>query len=276
MSLLVTGASGHLGRRVVHHLKAAGHEVLAGSRTPAEGGRRVDFDDPDLAKAFEGVRRLLIISTDALDEPGKRLRQHLHAIEAAEAAGVEHIVYTSFLNARPDNPAVVTPDHLGTEARLAASPLSFTILRNSLYAEVPLMGLDAARATGSWFHATQGGKTSYVTREDCARAAAAALASEDTRRTVVDITGPEAVSAETLAGLLSTATGQALAPVSLSEEQLVAGMVEGGMPEPFARAMATFDRCIAEGWAESVSDGVRALTGSDPEPLGSFLARALG
>ena len=217
MSLLVTGASGNLGSLVVQFLREAGHDVIPGSRTPPDGGRRVDFDDPDsLPAAFEGVERLLIISTDAIDEPGKRLRQHRAAITAAEQAGVKHVVYTSIVNARPDNPCVVVPDHLGTEAALSASSMSFTILRNSLYAEVPLMGLDAAKASGHWFHATDGGRAGYVTREDCARAAAAALAAFE----VAVGGGGAALARGQLVGVHGKAHGTArLAPVKACFDQ---------------------------------------------------------
>lgn len=273
MTLLVSGASGNLGSRVVQLLREAGHDVIPGSRTPPEGGRKVDFDDPDLAKSFEGIDRLLIISTDELSVPGKRLQQHRNAIAAAEAAGVRHVVYTSIVQPSPANPCVVVPDHLGTEAALAASGLSFTVLRNALYAEVPLMGLEAAKATGKWFHATDGRGTAYISREDCARAAAAALAADDWTRSVVDITGPEALTANRVAGILGEALGQTFEPVNLTTAQLAAGMAQGGMPEPFAQAMATFDQSIAEGYLETVSDGFERLTGRAPEAFADFAAR---
>ncbi|HEU5098574.1 MAG TPA: NAD(P)H-binding protein, partial [Roseiflexaceae bacterium] len=117
-TLLVTGASGHLGRRVIELLLEAnaGH-VIATTRSPdnladlaARGVevRKADFDAPgSLASAFAGADRLLLISTDALDGTDRRIVQHRNAVKAAEQAGVTHVVYTSFTNTEPGNPAAV-------------------------------------------------------------------------------------------------------------------------------------------------------------------------
>ena len=139
-TLLVTGASGQLGRRVITHLvqthRVAAQNIIATTRKPealadlaAQGVvvRSADFDDPvSLAKAFAGADRLLLISTDALDRPGRRLEQHVNAVNAAVKAGVKHVVYTSMPRPDPGSPIPFAPDHLGTEKALASSPLGWT------------------------------------------------------------------------------------------------------------------------------------------------------
>src|SRR5882672_414634 len=146
-ALLVTGASGQLGRRVVELLLEAkpGRPIIALSRQPrklddlARLGvevRAADFDDPaSLPTAFRGVGRALLVSTDAV---GRRIAQHRAAIDAAARVGVAHLVYTSMPNPGPENEALVARDHRETEAALVASPLGFTILRNNLYIDLSL------------------------------------------------------------------------------------------------------------------------------------------
>ena len=186
-SLLVTGASGQLGAEVVRRLVAlrGDDQIIAGSRDVEKLAgldgvtiRRVDFDDDEatLQAAFEGVDRLLLISTDALDRPGRRAEQHLRAIRAAKAAGVRHVLYTSLAKAAEDSAVVIGLDHVLTERALAASGLGYTVLRNNLYAEVLVGSVGHAVSSGQLVTARGDGAIAYVTRSDCARAAAAALA----------------------------------------------------------------------------------------------------
>jgi NAD(P)H dehydrogenase (quinone) len=161
-TLLVTGASGQFGRAVLHHLIQTYHvpasQIIATTRNAeslaefAGQGvtvRLADFDGPGLVKAFSGAKRLLIISTNSV-EGGQRLSQHVKAVEAAKAAGVSHIVYTSM--PRPDaaSPITFAGDHRGSEEAIAASGISHTILRNSWYMENLAMSLPSALASGQW------------------------------------------------------------------------------------------------------------------------------
>lgn len=273
--LLVTGASGHLGRRVIDLLlEARAGTIIATTRAPknladfsAQGVlvRQADFNDPaSLSEAFAGVDRLLLISTDALGEPGLRLNQHRTAVKAAEQAGVNHVVYTSLVGPGPDSPVLFAPDHYGTETALADSTLNWTILRNNIYAEVLLGSLSQALQTGQLFSAAAQGKTAYVTREDCARAAAAALASSFNGRRTLDITGPEALSQADLAALATQIAGKPITYVPLELEQLIQGMVGAGLPRPIAEIYASIDTAIAQGQFDVVSNAVEELTGTKP------------
>jgi NAD(P)H dehydrogenase (quinone) len=284
--LLVTGASGHLGRRVIELLlETAVGTIVATTRSPekladfsAQGVlvRQADFNDPaSLSAAFAGVDRLLLISTDALGEPGLRLSQHRAAVKAAEEAGVSHVVYTSLVGPGPDSPVLFAPDHYGTEAALADSTLDWTVLRNNIYAEVLLGSLGQAMQTGQLFSAAAQGETAYVTREDCARAAAAALASSFNGRRTLDITGPEALSQADLAALATQIAGKPITYVPLELEQLIQGMVGAGLPRPIAETYASIDTAIAQGQFAGVSNGVEKLTGTKPASVAEFLTAQL-
>jgi NAD(P)H dehydrogenase (quinone) len=287
-TLLVTGASGNLGRLVVELLLETGiapGKIVAASRTPEKLAnfagrgvivRKADFEDTtSLAEAFAGVDRLLLVSTDAVDVPGRRLNQHQNAVKAAEEAGVSHVVYTGIVNPNSGYPAFVNPDHSGTEEALAASKLGFTVLRENIYTDYLLSSLGQAVATGQLFSAAGEGKTAYITREDCARAAASALAASFSGRRTVDITGPAAVSQHDVAVIASNVTGQPVTYIPLELEALIQGMVGAGLPRPLAEAFATFDAATAQGQFTEVSNGVEALTGRKPTSVPEFLAAAL-
>jgi NAD(P)H dehydrogenase (quinone) len=280
--LLVTGASGNLGRRVAELLleAKAGH-IVAGTRDPskianlaAKGAevRKVDFDDPNLADAFRGVDRLLLISTDALDTPGKRLKQHKAAVEAAKKVGVKHVVYTSMPKPEPGSPIPFAPDHYGTEQALAESGLGWTVLRNAWYQENLFHSLPAVLASGKWFSAAADGKVAHVSREDAAYAAAAALAATPNGNARYDITGGEALTTQDIASLASETTGKPIEVVSVNDQQLRDGMIAAGMPAFLAPVYASFDTNTRLGKAALATDAVQKLTGRAPRSLKQFLS----
>lgn len=282
-TLLVTGASGHFGQRVIERLLESGHhQIIATTRHPeklahfSDQGvtvRQADFDAPDaLPEAFAGADRLLLVSTDAVDRPGRRIEQHTNAVSAAKTAGVQHILYTSIHNADPDSPIFVVPDHLATEQAIEQSGMSWTILRNNIYMEILLGAIKMALPSGTIFNATGNGKAAYVTREDCARAAAAALASSTTENQKMNVTGPAAVGYAEIASIASDVLGKPITYQPITLEQAIAGMVQSGMPEPVAQAYASFDAGIAQGWLHEVTSVVQDLTGRAPTSVREFLA----
>jgi NAD(P)H dehydrogenase (quinone) len=279
--LLVTGAGGQLGRRVVELLLEAGvGDVVAASRDPSKLAdlaargvetRRADFDDPaSLTQAFAGVDRLLLVSTDALGQPGQRIAQHRAAIATAVSAGVSHVVYTSAPGARPEVGGGIIDDHFWTEQALAASPLTWTINRHNLYAELILQGAGQALASGALYSATAGKGRAYVTREDCARADVAALTKGQGRQ-ILDISGPAAVTQDEIAALLSALSGKTVAHHDVPDAALRQGLTAAGLPPFFVDVLAAFDHQASQGQHAIVTDTVEVLTGQAPTSVQAFL-----
>jgi NAD(P)H dehydrogenase (quinone) len=281
-TLFVTGASGQLGRRVLELLLEKGTDkIVAGTRKPekladlaARGVtvRHADFENAkELEAALAGVDRVLIISTDAIDRPGRRLTQHKAAVAAAASAGVKHAVYTSMPNPET-SPVVFAPDHLGTEQALAASGMSYTILRNCWYTEFLIPTLAPAVASGKLIAATGQGGSPYVTREDCAHAAAAALASTDASNKTWNITGPTLVTYAELAKLTSELTGRAVTFESVTPEERTAQLIALGTPEFIAKLLVSTQMAIAQGKMGTPTSVVKELTGREPISVRDFLS----
>jgi NAD(P)H dehydrogenase (quinone) len=284
--LLVTGASGQLGQRALHHLletlAVPAARLIAVSRKPESLGawrakgvttRAADFDDPrSLGAAFAGVQRLLLISTNELTRPGHRLAQHRAAVEAAVKANVEHIVYTSM--PLPDgSPLLFAPDHSGTEAALAASSLpGWTVLRNNWYFENLFMSLPNTLKSGKWFTAAGDGRVAYIARDDLACAAATALAGKTNGKSKLTLSGTRAYSFPELAALVGQTVGKSIAVIPVTVDQLTQGMVAHGLPEPLARVLASIDTNIAAGRLAEVTGDYEALTGVQPLPFERWLA----
>jgi NAD(P)H dehydrogenase (quinone) len=281
MTVALTGGSGNLGRlttrRLLEQLDPA--DIVVATRDPskltdlAARGVRVraaDFDDPgSLRAAFAGVDRLLIISGDAV---GQRVEQHTRAIDAAAASGVGQVLYTSIVRPEPDNPILVIPDdHRRTEEHVQASGLAWTALRNSCYTDTLLGELRPALAGGTWFTNKGNGRAAYVTRADCARAAAAVLARGGHENTALDVTGPEALTAPEVGRIAAEVTGRALTVVEVDDETAAKAMVGAGLPEPAARVFASFSGGIRQGWLDVVSQVVPGLTGQPATSVREFL-----
>jgi NAD(P)H dehydrogenase (quinone) len=283
-TILVTGAAGHLGERVIHHLietyKVAPANIVAATRSPeklsalaAKGvvTRKADFDDAaGLEAAFAGVGRLLIISTDALDTPGKRLKQHKVAIDAAVKAKVGHIAYTSM--PAPDKSLVTfAPDHLGTEQAIKATGIPYTILRDAWYHDNYFMGMPHALQGGQWYTSAGEGRMATIARDDCARAIAAALASGIADSATYTLTGKQSLSPREIAAIVAEVAGKPLAAVNVTDEQLGAGIRGAGLPGFVADMLVSADANIRAGNFDIVTDDFKKLTGREPQPLKDFL-----
>lgn len=285
MSLVITGASGHLGRRTAELLldQVEPSTVVLVSRRPEEladlvargaSARHGDFDDPpSLAAAFTGGERLLLISTDAL---GRRVPQHRNALEAAKAAAVRAVAYTSLPNPSPDNPALVAREHRETEALLVASGLQWTLLRHALYSEFRIDEARAALASGAFRHNQGGGRAAYVSREDCAAVAAAWLAAgpEHAGRTY-DVTGPQLLGADDLARSYAEAGGSSVTPQDIDDDALIAGLQGAGLPPEVAGLLASFGAAIRGGHLDQCSSTVQDLTGRPPLTVAKVLSGVL-
>jgi NAD(P)H dehydrogenase (quinone) len=278
-TLGVTGAAGHLGRAVIANLLARGAKrVVAITRDPAKlrdlpspvEVRAGDFNHPaSLLSAFSGIDRLLIVSTDDFND---RAGQHVRAIDAAEESGVTQVAYTSIASPYPDPPSIASDSHFWTEARLVSSAMTWSILRNNLYADYLLPTAQHAIATGQHFHAAAKGRRAYVTRDDCAAAAAGALLTADGRR-IFDVSGPQALSGDDLASLFASLSGRSVSAQDVPADALIAGLKQSGVPDAMAALLARFDTDAAKGYLGIVTDAVAELTGRPPESVASFLGR---
>ncbi len=272
----LTGANGQLGRLVIKHLLTLipADQIIATTRKPesladfaAKGVvvRRADFTDPaTLPAAFAGATRLLIISTDTI---GQRVEQHKAAIEAAAIAGVGHIVYTSAPNANPNASHPILAEHGQTEVALAASGVQWTALRNSFYAEALKNFLGLLLVNGQLLIPEGSAKHSWVTREDCAQAAAGALAGKLTDLGPVDVTGPEALSFADLAQRFSSISGQPIVAKVLPEQEILAQVVAKGVPQEAAGFVVGFVSWVAREVPTTPTDTVERASGTRPSPV---------
>jgi NAD(P)H dehydrogenase (quinone) len=281
--LIVSGASGKLGRLVIQALLAQGSsDIIATTRTPeslaefaAQGVdvRKADFKEPaSLSEAFQGGTRLLLISTT---DVGTRVPQHRAAIEAAKAAGVRHVIYTSWPEPQK-SVAGVSPDHAATEQLILESGLQYTFLGNYSYSEILMFALPKALENGKLVGAAGDGRAAYVTRQDCAYAAAAVLkngAQHENKR--YSISGPQAYSRQEIASMVSEITGKPLVYVDLPAEAFQNALVGAGMPEGFAKLFVSFELAIKNGELETVAQDVKELSGHSPLSLRSFLESSL-
>ena len=219
--IIISGASGNLGRLTVQALLDRGvapNRLILVSRTPeslaeyaAMGAstRFGDFTEPEsLPAAYAGGKRMLLISIGGGNLPEPRPALQKRAIDAAIAAGVEHIAYTSWAAISQGETSGISTDHVATEEILMASDVAWTMLRNSVYMD----GI-TAQAAGM----LEDGRAvvppgdvgmSYITRDDCAVAAAAVMATPGHENMIYDITGPEVVGTREIAAAASAVAGR--------------------------------------------------------------------
>lgn len=282
MTIAITGASGQLGRLVADELLArvSPEEVVLLTRSPeglseyAERGasvRAADFGKPEtLAAAFEGVTKMLLISTDAV---GARVEGHLAAIDAAVKAGVTHIAYTSVPDPDAKNPAAVAPDHFATETAMRESGVAWTMLRNNLYSDMQVDSVGQAAASGTVFTNVGDGGAAYVTRADCAAVAAGVLAGEGHENQEYDVTGPAAVTAQDLADLASAKSGTEVSVTNVGDDDYAAGLISAGVPEFVVPMLVSFGTAIRQGKLANVTDVVKTIGGRTPTPLSALLSK---
>ncbi|WP_049563739.1 NmrA family NAD(P)-binding protein [Nonomuraea sp. SBT364] len=287
--ILVTGVSGGLGGLILRGLSGEDDlEVVGGTRSgDGVNARRIDFDDPaSLAGGFRDVDVLVFVSA-GYAEDDVVLARHGAVVDAAEAAGVRHVVYTS-LAGSGDLMTIALP-HRWTEARLAAASFEVTVLRNGLYTEVPV-GLAAAAAasageTGVFAAPFGGGSVSVVAKEDLADVAvrvaaesgrdlAAGRRSRHAGRTY-ELEGVEAVGGQDIAEVLSDVLDRPVGyqPVSLSTmREVLAG--SGLEPYQITHTLSLFSN-LGAGYLQAHRTDLADLLPSTPRPVRNQIARAV-
>jgi NAD(P)H dehydrogenase (quinone) len=278
----VTGATGHLGHRVVLELLHRGvpaTDVVAVVRAPARAAdlaergvqvREGDYARPEtLPSALAGVGRLLLVSGS---EPGNRVAEHTAVIEAARDAGVRRVVYTSILHA-DDTTNPIAPEHQGTERALRGAGVPFTLLRNGWYTENYTDRLAEYLDRGEIVSATGGGRVSAAPREDYALAAAAALLDDATGDAVHEL-GGAAFDFDELAATITEVTGTRVVHRDLPVADHVAGLRRAGLDEGTAGFVAAMDASIAAGDLETDSDDLATLLGRPATSLADAVRAA--
>lgn len=270
MSIVITGATGRLGRHVISSLLrldvqlpdlvAAGRdeEKLGALRELGLATVRADYTEPaTLDEAFAGADTVLLISSS---EVGIRVPQHRNAVDAAVRAGVSRLVYTSALGADRGK-LLLADEHLATEEAIAASGLPFTILRNGWYTENFEPALRHAETTGVVLASAGDGRVASATREDYAEAIASVLAQDGHAGQTYELSGDVAWSFDELAAALTEVLGREVTYRRLTPEQHLAELERTGVDESTARFLVALDANIEDGALDLVTGDLSRLLG---------------
>ncbi|SEH91444.1 MULTISPECIES: SDR family oxidoreductase [unclassified Leifsonia] len=283
MTIVITGATGQLGRLVIESLlergipasdlRALGRNADRLASFAAQGidTRVIDFAQPEtLDAAFSGADALLLVSGS---EVGQRLQQHRNAIDAAVRAGVGRVVYTSASKAT-DTDLVVAPEHAETERLLAASGLPVTVLRNNWYTENYLGTLDTAAATGEIVASAGEGRVASATRADYAEAAAVVLTTPGHEGAVYELSGDTAWTFADLAEVASELLGREVVYRSVTPEEHGSILTGVGLDAGTAGFVVALDGNIRDGALAEATPTLRELIGRPTTPLADGLAQA--
>lgn len=281
--IVITGASGQLGRLVVKALLKTEPpgRLIAAVRSPEKATelaavgvvvRSADYDRPEsLEAALRGAEKVLLISGNAV---GRRVNQHRAVIEAARKAGVRLFAYTSVLRS-PVTPLFVGQEHRETEALIESSGLPAVILRNGWYCE-NYVGRAAAAAGGGVLLGCAGeGRISAASRADYAEAAAAVLTRPNQAGETYELAGDTAFSLAELAAELSRQLGRPISYRNIGESEFRAGLESSGIPAVYANMMARSDALTAEGALLDTGHQLSRLIGRPTTPIGAVLAEAI-
>jgi NAD(P)H dehydrogenase (quinone) len=279
----VTGATGHLGRLIIGDLIDAGVPAAditaivrdAGKATDLAGrGVQIqvaDYTQPGtLATALAGTGTLMFVSGS---EAGQRLPQHRAVIDAAKAAGVTRIVYTSLLRADISG-LPLAPEHKATEELLRASGIPFTILRNSWYTENYTAQLPQYLQQGAITAAAGDGRIAAATRADYAAAAVAVLTGTGHENAVYELGGTPFTLSD-LAGAVTEATGTKVIYNAVTTPELVTVLTGAGLDAGTAAFVAALDEGTARGDLDTTSTDLATLTGRPSTPLADAIKAAL-
>jgi uncharacterized protein YbjT (DUF2867 family) len=280
-TILITGATGTVGRRVALELAQSGASVRAGVRdidTAAdlrEAGVELvhlDFGDPaSVEAAVRGVERIFLL-TPFVEAPVPMVQA---VVDAAKAADVRFIVRLSGLGADLESPLALAREHGRGEALVKDSGIDWAVLQPSFFMEnvVNYMG-ETVREQGALYGASGEGRAAYIAADDIARTAAAILREPGGHagQTYV-LTGPAAVNNDDIAGALSQLLGKPVNAVDVDPDDHRRGLEEAGLPGWMVDGMSGLEAVKRNGWAEATTSAVERITGRPPEALASFLDR---
>jgi NAD(P)H dehydrogenase (quinone) len=280
--IIVTGATGQLGRLVINKLLQAvsADAIVAAVRNPDKATdlatqgivvRIADYDEPaTLSSAFAGGEKLLLISAN---EVGKRARQHQAVIDAAKSAGIKQIVYTSLLHA-DNSPLGLANEHVQTEEALLRSGLPYVILRNGWYTENYTASIPAALEQGVFIGSAGEGRISSASRADFAAAAANVLVEDGHKNQVYELAGDRAYTLSELAAEASRQAGKEIPYKDVPPKAYHEALVEAGLPASIADMLADSDAGAAEDALFDDGRQLSRLIGRPTTPLRDEVARA--
>jgi len=275
MTIAVTGATGQLGRLVLEELLASQEPdaLVAVVRDAGKAEelrargvqvRVADYSDPAaLAAALAGVDKLLLVSGS---EVGSRVAQHANVVNAAKAAGVGFIAYTSVL-AADTTALILAPEHKATEELIRASGLDYTILRNGWYTENYVQAVATARQTGAVVAAAGDGRVASAARADYAAAAAAVLSSAGHEGRVYELSGDYAWDFKELATAITAIAGREVVYQPVSAPELVEVLTTAGLDQGTAGFLAALDTDTQAGLLATVTGELSGLIGRPTTPL---------
>lgn len=281
MKMLVTGATGKLGSKIMETLlkmvpvnqlavSVRNPEKADGLRARGVDVRYGDFDHPEtLDAAFSGVDRLLIISTDGDNET--RIRQHTNAISAAERAGVNFIVYTSITNAK-ESKLFLAPTHKATEEAILKTGIPYSFLRNNWYLENEIPSIQGVLAGAPWVTSAGNGRVGWALQQDYADAVAAVLSGEGHKNTVYELSG-KVLTQEEFAAVLGTVLGKEV-PVKQVNDETYADIMRGaGVPDSLIPFLVEIQDGIRQGALEIERSDFEKLLGRPATPISDGLTQ---
>lgn len=273
--IAITGATGQLGHFVIESLlkTVPASQIVAIVRNPAKADalaslgvvvRQADYtDEAAFTAALAGVEKLLLISSS---EVGQRAAQHRNVINAARAASVKFIAYTSLLHA-DTSPLGLHAEHVETEKMLADSGIPYALLRNGWYSENYLASAPAALAHGVFIGAAGEGKIASATRSDYAAAAARVVSEEGHAGKVYELAGDSAYTLSELAAELAKQSGKNVVYQNLSEADFAAALKGFGLPDGLADMLADSDTGASKGGLFDDSRTLSTLIGRPTTPI---------
>lgn len=283
MKILVTGATGKLGTKIVECLlKTVPADQLAISvRNPEKAGqfqargievRQGDFDDSDsLDVAFGGVDRLLIISTDGDNET--RIRQHNNAVSAAARAGVKFIAYTSIANAQ-DSQNILAPTHKATEEAILKTGIPYSFLRNNWYLENEVPSIQGVLAGAPWVTSAGEGKVGWALQQDYAEAAARVLSSYGHENKIYELSG-ELVTQKEFVSTIRDGFGKEVSLQEVDDDGYASIMKGAGLPDSLISFLVAIQKGIREGTLEVSSNDFEKILGRPATPISSGLVHII-
>jgi len=280
MKILVTGATGKLGTKVVESLlkTVAASQLAVSVRNPEKAEelksrgvevRQGDFDHPEtLVSTFTGIDRLLIISADGDNET--RIRQHANAVEAAQKAQVKFIAYTSVGNAG-NNPLQLAQVHRTTEAAIIKTGIPYSFLRNNWYLENETRNIQGVLAGAPWVTSAGTGKVGWAAKQDYADAAAAVLSGEGHENTIYELSG-KPMTQEELAAVLGTVLGKEVIVQQVDDAAYAEIMKGMGLPGFVIEMLGEMQQSIRKGALDIESSDFEKLLGRPTTPISEALA----